>query len=72
MNRIATSVRLEVEIAELLGDELGANAEKLSELGRLGAPLVLQRAVEDEVTAFLGELGTSAPARAAARATAPA
>jgi transposase-like protein len=54
MDRIAPSVRLEAEIAELLGDELGANAEKLAELGRLGARLVLQRAVEDEVTAFLG------------------
>jgi hypothetical protein len=54
MDRIAPSVRLEAEIAELLGDELAANAEKLAELGRLRARLVLQRAVEDEVTAFLG------------------
>jgi putative transposase len=38
----------------LLGDELAANGEKLAEVGRLGARLVLQRAVEDEVTAFLG------------------
>jgi transposase-like protein len=54
MDRIAPSVRLEAEIADLLGEELAANAEKLAELGRLGARLVLQRAVEDEVTAFLG------------------
>ena len=54
MDRIAPSARLEAQITELLGDELGANAEKLAELGRLGARLVLQRAVEDEVTAFLG------------------
>src|SRR5712692_9590190 len=54
MERIAPSVRLQAQIEELLGDELGANAEKLAELGRLGARLVLQRAVEDEVTAFLG------------------
>jgi len=33
---------------------LGADGEKLAELGRLGARLVLQRAVEAEVTAFLG------------------
>jgi hypothetical protein len=33
--------------------ELAANGEKLAELGWLGARLVLQRAVEDEVTAFL-------------------
>jgi putative transposase len=54
MDRIAPSARLEAQIAELLGDELAGNAEKLGELGRLGARLVLQRAVEDEVTAFLG------------------
>src|SRR5436190_14630308 len=54
MERIAPSARLEAQIEELLGDEVAANGEKLSELGRLGARLVLQRAVEDEVTAFLG------------------
>src|SRR5947199_5689741 len=54
MERIAPSARLEAQIEELLGDELAANSEKLAELGRLGARLVLQRAVEDEVTAFLG------------------
>ena len=54
MERIAPSVRLDAQIEELLGDELAANGEKLAELGRLGARLVLQRAVEDEVTAFLG------------------
>ncbi|HEY8802802.1 MAG TPA: IS256 family transposase [Candidatus Dormibacteraeota bacterium] len=54
MERIAPSARLEAQIEELLGDELAANGEKLAELGRLGARLVLQRAVEDEVTAFLG------------------
>jgi putative transposase len=54
MERIAPSARLEAQIEALLGDELAANGEKLAELGRLGARLVLQRAVEDEVTAFLG------------------
>src|SRR6266581_8705614 len=53
MERIAPSARLEAQIEQLLGDELAANGEKLSELGRLGARLVLQRAVEEEVTAFL-------------------
>jgi putative transposase len=51
--RIAPSARLEAQIAELLSAGLG-DADKLAELGRLGARLVLQRAVEDEVTAFLG------------------
>ena len=54
MERIAPSARLEAQVEQLLGDELAANGEKLAELGRLGARLVLQRAVEDEVTAFLG------------------
>src|ERR687884_606624 len=51
--RIAPSARLEAQIADLLSEGLG-DAEKVAELGRLGARLVLQRAVEDEVTAFLG------------------
>ena len=50
MERIAPSARLEAQIEELLGDELAANSERLAELGRLGARLVLQRAVEDEET----------------------
>jgi transposase-like protein len=51
--RTAPSARLQAQIEALLSDGLG-DAEKLAELGRLGARLVLQRAVEDEVTAFLG------------------
>jgi len=51
--RIAPSVALEVAIEELLAEGLG-DGERLAEIGRLGARLVLQRAVEDEVTAFLG------------------
>jgi transposase-like protein len=54
MERIAPSARLEAQIEELLHGELAADGEKLAELGRLGARLVLQRAIEDEVTAFLG------------------
>jgi len=51
--RIAPSAALEAAIEELLADGLGDN-EQLAEIGRLGARLVLQRAVEEEVTAFLG------------------
>src|SRR5437762_10393223 len=54
MERIARSARLEVDIEELLGTDLASNGEKLAELGRLGARLVLQRAVDEEVAAFLG------------------
>jgi putative transposase len=54
MERIAPSARLEAQIDELLSNGLGEDGEHLAELGRLGARLVLQRAVEEEVTAFLG------------------
>jgi putative transposase len=53
MERVAPSARLEAQIAELLSEGLEGR-ERLAELGRLGARLVLQRAVEEEVSAFLG------------------
>ena len=53
MERIAPSARLEAQIAELLTQGLVDDGERLAEVGWLGARLVLQRAVEDEVTAFL-------------------
>src|SRR6185437_10265186 len=53
MERIAPSARLEAQIAELLSSGLSEEGEHLAELGRLGARLVLQRAVEEEVAAFL-------------------
>lgn len=51
--RIAPSVQIEaaIEAALLAGFE---EPDRLAELGRLGARLVLQRAVEDELAAFLG------------------
>src|SRR5262252_7109772 len=52
--RIAPSDRLEQQIEELLTKGLGEAGEHLAELGRLGARLVLQRAVDEEVAAFLG------------------
>src|SRR5712692_4390824 len=54
MERIAPSARLEAQIAELLTDGLAADGDKLAKLGRLGARLVLQRAIDEEVAAFLG------------------
>jgi putative transposase len=54
MDRIAPSARLEAQIAELLTQDFADDRERLAELGRLGARLVLQRAVEDEVATFLG------------------
>jgi hypothetical protein len=52
--RIAPSARLEQQIEQLLANGLGEGGEHLAELGRLGARLVLQRAVDEEVAAFLG------------------
>jgi putative transposase len=52
--RIAPSARLEEQIEELLTNGLGEDGEHLAQLGRLGARLVLQRAVDEEVAAFLG------------------
>ena len=51
--RIAPSTKIEEAIEEVLLGGLD-DADRLSELGRLGAQLVLHRAVEEEVTAFLG------------------
>ena len=53
MERIAPSAVLETQIADVLSHGIEDN-EQLAELGRLGTRLVLQRAVEDEVAAFLG------------------
>jgi putative transposase len=50
--RLPASARLEQAIEELLENGI-SDGEGLSRLGRLSAQLVLQRAVEDEVTAFL-------------------
>jgi putative transposase len=50
--RIAPSVQIEAAIEAVLTGGL-ADPDALSTLGRLGAQLVLQRAVEDEVAAFL-------------------
>jgi len=51
--RIAPSARLEEQIEALLTNGLGDKSEHLTELGRLGARLVIQRAVDEEVAAFL-------------------
>ena len=51
--RIAPSTRIEEAIEAVLLDGIGG-PDQLSQLGRLGAQLILQRAVEDEMAAFLG------------------
>ncbi len=53
--RVAPSAALEEAIAEMLVESVDAGeVERLGEIGGLGARLVSQRAIEDEVTAFLG------------------
>ena len=47
--RIAPSAALAAAIEELLAEGLG-DGERLAEIGRLGARLTLQRAVEEEAT----------------------
>jgi putative transposase len=51
--RVAPSAALEAAIDELLSEGLG-DAEQLAVVGRLGARLVIQRALEEEVANFLG------------------
>ena len=51
--RIAPSVQIEAAIEAALTSGL-ADPDQLSTLGRLGAQLILQRAVEDELEVFLG------------------
>lgn len=51
--RIAPSLGIEAAIEAVLLDGLD-DPDRLGELGRLGARLVIQRAVEEEVAAFLG------------------
>ena len=52
-SRVAPSAVLESAIEELLSQGL-SDAEHLAEIGRLGARLVLQKALEEEVANFLG------------------
>jgi transposase-like protein len=50
--RIAPSARIEEDIEAVLLDGV-ADPDRISELGRLATQLIIQRAVEDEVEAFL-------------------
>src|SRR6478752_2834099 len=52
---VPPSAEIQAEIAKLLGERLVDDPQKmLSELGRLGARLIIQRAVEEEFDAWLG------------------
>ena len=53
MARVAPSERFRVELDEALAG-VGAEQDPVEVVGRLGARLILQQALEDEVTEFLG------------------
>src|SRR5829696_1686644 len=53
MARVAPSERFRVELDEALAGT-GAEQDPVEVVGRLGARLILQQALEDEVTEFLG------------------
>jgi hypothetical protein len=69
MDRISPSAPLKAPIVEFLIQGLADDGERLAEIDRLGARLVLQRAVEDEVTAFLGRARYQRTPERPARAT---
>src|SRR4051794_38212935 len=53
MARVAPSERFRRELDEVL-DGVGREQDPVERIGRLGARLILQQALEDEVTEFLG------------------
>ena len=53
MARVAPSERFRMELDEALAG-VGAEQDPVEVVGRLGARLILQQALEDEVTEFLG------------------
>jgi len=55
MARVAPSERFRRELDELLAGVDG-DADPVERIGRLGARLILQQALEDEVTEFLGRV----------------
>ncbi len=60
MARVAASERFRAELDEALAG-VGQDQDPVETIGRLGARLILQQALEDEVTEFLGRVATSAP-----------
>src|SRR3954470_24171024 len=56
MKKVVPSERFRRELDELLADVEDADADPIERIGRLGARLILQQALEDEVTEFLGRV----------------
>jgi transposase-like protein len=55
MEKVVPSERFRRELDELLAD-VDPDADPIERIGRLGARLILQQALEDEVTEFLGRV----------------
>ena len=55
MARVVPSERFRRELDELMAD-IDGDADPVERIGRLGARLILQQALEDEVTEFLGRV----------------
>jgi hypothetical protein len=55
MARVAPSERFRRELDDVVAGAEG-EADPLERIGRLGARLILQQALEDEVTEFLGRV----------------
>src|SRR5437763_12470112 len=55
MKKVAPSARCRVELDEALAG-VGQEQDPVERIGRLGARLILQQALEDEVTEFLGRV----------------
>ena len=53
MARVAPSARFRTQLDEVLAG-VGQEQDPVETIGRLGARLILQQALEDEVTEFLG------------------
>ena len=65
---VPPSAEIEARIEHMLSVGVGENPrESLSELAKLGARLIIQRAVEDEFDAWLGRARYAAPATRSAR-----
>ena len=59
MASVALSERFRGELDDVLAGVAG-DADPLERIGRVGARLILQQALEDEVTEFLGRVRSSA------------
>ena len=68
MEKVSPSERFRSELDEVLAG-VGEEQDPIERVGRLGARLILQQALEDEVTEFLGRRRYERAARRSVTAT---